>query len=443
MFLHEPELPASVRSELQHDAGVLNFEVHELSSVAGSPARPVLSNHPRPHAARRLNALVRILQPPRIEALQRFWGSDLQLLRTHREALAARLAAALASLRALNPIAMVVSEDGISAPLAVHAAARQLNIPIVDVPYGYGVRRDLEIALDNRQQSSTLIRVRGICGTLIRLFAPQWIKRGRHEGALMLAPSYIVAAESLGITLRDAWMIHGGLADRLCVESKQMERLYVEEGVPKEKLASTGSPYCDVMVGALARNAGAMAALRQPRRIQHGRTRVLVSWPPSYHDERAQFSEFSTYRDMSVAILGWLARVPACDVTVSLHPATHPADRAALVEAGVPLTDEYVIESLGQCDLFVTYFSSTIRWAIAAGKPVVNYDLYKLGLNVYDAAPGVSTVADLASFKRIITELVESDAAFAAIAAKQIAVAEEWGTLDGHSTSRVAAEITK
>ena len=433
-FLYEHELADSIREDLRTFASDFGMTVHELVPDQGGPLTPALGRHPRPWVARILNLVSRLVQAPRL-------GSDLLLLRRHREALASRLTAAITLLRTLNVAAMVVSEDGISAPLPILAAARHLGVPIIDVPYGYGVRRDLELDLDNKERRGALLRPRGLCGLLIRMLAPQWLKRGPHAGALMFPSPYIVAAESLGITLRDAWIIHGGYADRVCVESEQMKRVYIEEGIPVEKLALTGSPYCDAMVRALDANPEAQAVLRQPRRIVPGMTRVLVSWPPSYHGDRAAFSEFSSYREMSLAILGWLAAQPACGVTVSLHPATLAEDRQALIDIGVQLTDRYVIELIPQHDVFVTYFSSTIRWAVAAGKPVINIDLYKLGLTVYDTAPGVLKVSTAADFKRELTRLIASEAAFANTAAQQIAVAEDWGSIDGLSTSRVAAAV--
>src|SRR5947209_10577586 len=51
-------------------------------------------------------------------------------------------------------------------------------------------------------------------------------------------------------------------------------------------------------------------------------------------------------------------------------------------------------------DLFVTYFSSTIRWAIAAGKPVLNYDAYGVDLTIYDQSPGVENFKDFAAFRK-------------------------------------------
>lgn len=437
---------------LKRDAAALGAEVYSLEAAIKPLVRsgPLWRRHPRVSSAIAIWARVAamLFQPMRSvlpAVMQRVDGhaspGELTRLQKLREALAEQLAAARAVLSAAQPAAMVACEDGISAALAVHTAARQAAIPVVVVPYGYGVRRDLEIALDAKAAHGELITASGRWGGLIQSYAPQWLKTGHHAGALMYPEAYILAAESLGITLRDAWIIHGGHADRICVESEQMKRAYLAEGVPEQKLALTGTPYCDVMVRAAERNPAALAAVRQPRRIDPGGTRVLVSWPPNYHGDRAAFSEFATYREMSLTVLGWLSRQPRCAVTVSLHPATLAADRAALVENGVRLTDDYVIELIPQHDVFVTYFSSTIRWAVAAGKPVINFDLYKLGLSVYDAAPGVQSVSSFADFQREVTRLATSDAAFAEQAGRQIAVAPEWGTLDGLNTARVADVI--
>src|SRR5690606_37376810 len=130
----------------------------------------------------------------------------------------------------------------------------------------------------------------------------------------------ILARESLGITLNDAWVVHGGPANRLCVESPQMLEFYLEEGLPTEKLELTGSPYCDIMHRALERDAAARAAFLTPRRITPGRTRILVSWPPSYHASRGGKCAFPSYAEMSREVLGFLAALPDVDLWVSLHP---------------------------------------------------------------------------------------------------------------------------
>lgn len=361
-----------------------------------------------------------------------------------RRALGSQLAAAQRLLQKVGPAIVIVAEDGVSGPAAIQAAAIGRGLQVVDLPYGYGTQRDLEISLERKSgEEGALIRCEGPAGDLVRRHAPWWIKRGLFEGTLMFPPEYILWREALGMGLRDPWIVHGGTAVVLLAESRQMFDLYVKEGIPESALVLTGTPYCDLMLDGLAEHPEARAALRSPRRIDAGRTRILVSWPPSYHSERGAKSEFSTYREMTHKLLGWLKGLPNCDVTISLHPAAPDDDKASLAEIGLKSDDEYVLRLIPRHDVYVSYYSSTIRWAIAAGKPVVNYDAYKLELDVYDAAPGVQTVSDFAGFQRAISGLVSSPEGFASIAARQVAVAQDWGILDGKCMPRILEELDR
>src|SRR5436190_17720298 len=191
-------------------------------------------------------------------------SADIIQLEELRAVLSSQLAAARAILGRVRPRAIVCCEDGIASLLPMHTAARAAGIPVTIVPYGNAVQRDLEIALDAKKDRGELLLAGGAWSNTLASHASQWIKQGEHAGALMFPEAYIVAAESLGMTLRDAWTVHGGYAERLCVESEQMRRLYVSEGLPESKLVVTGTPYCDVLLRAVDQHPDAKAALRQP-----------------------------------------------------------------------------------------------------------------------------------------------------------------------------------
>ena len=360
----------------------------------------------------------------------------------HRRLLGARMAAAQALLRSLQPAVLVVAEDGISVPAAIIAAARSLGVPVADLPYGYGTRDDLDNALDEKLTAEPLHRpTTDRAGQALRLLAPQWVKRGKHAGVILFTQDYILAREALGMTLRDAWTVHGGYADRLFAESRQMLALYRSEGVPARKLALTGTPYCDVMAQALETDPQARAAFRMPRTVAPGKLRILVSWPTSYHATRGMHSEFPTYEDMTRTVLGWLASLPGCEVTLSLHPAIPAEARPAIEALGLRIDPGYVIGLIPRHDVYVSYFSSTQRWALACGKPVVNYDAYGVGLDVYDTAPGFIQTRKFAEFQARMLRLTDLEAGFAPTAAAQSAAAEEWGTVDGRASERILAEL--
>lgn len=357
--------------------------------------------------------------------------------------LGTRVAAAQRVLEEIDPAIVLVSEDGISGPAAVMAAARSLDLPVVDLPYGYGTQDDLEVALEEKAINGELIQADSWLGRLIAWLAPAWIKKGRFAGAIIFPPGYIAAREALGMTLRNAWIVHGGYADRLLVESEQMMDLYRAEGLPEKKLVLTGSPYCDTMFSSLKRSTEATAAFRSPRTVEPGKLRLLVSWPTSYHASRAAKCEFSTYEEMTKEILAWLNALPGCQLTVSLHPAISAAVRKDIGQLGLKISGEYVIDLIPKNDIYISYFSSTQRWAIACGKPVVNYDAYHVGLNIYDQAPGFFNALTFEDFKRTMLHLTSSMAAFEQCAARQIPIAERWGLVDGNCMQRMLTELDR
>jgi hypothetical protein len=276
---------------------------------------------------------------------------------------------------------------------------------------------------------------------MVQALAPQWLKKGAHAGALMFRPEYIAASEALGISLRDAWTVHGGYADCLCAESEQMASVYRSEGVPSGKVVLTGTPYLDTVFDACVRDPAARGALRKPRRIQPDVMRILISWPPSYHAERGGLSEFGTYSEMCREVLGGLKALPHTRLTLSLHPAVQGEDLAAVRQVGIEPTSEYVVPLIAQHDVYFTYFSSTIRWAVAAGKPVLNYDAYRLDLDVYARAPGVHTSPVFEELRNLALAWCTSPGAYDEAAQRQVEQAEFWGALDGKCNERILAEI--
>lgn len=341
----------------------------------------------------------------------------------------------------VSPCALVVSEDGVSISQFVLNAAKRMGIPIVDVPYGNATRQDFDIDIERKVSEGNSIKPEGLKGWLLRKIAPQWLKTGKHAGQLMFPQSFILKQELLGISIRDPWIVHGGASDRLCAENALALQQYLEEGVPPEKIALTGSPYSDRMLEGLAEDSPASSAFLKSAYIVSGRPRILVSWPPSYHSIFPGKNEFLTYEEMTVNILAFINTLKDCDVTVSVHPAADAKVHELLNGVGITTSVDDVIKLLPCNDIFITYFSSSIRWALGAGKVVLNYDAYRIGLDNYSTAPGFWTTAESAELKAKLAELVTNEAEFARLAGAQAADAPNWGFLDGKCNERILAEI--
>lgn len=355
--------------------------------------------------------------------------------------LSIELAAARDLIGQYKPSALIVAENGISGPLTLLSQAYHEGVVCVTVPYGNGRTVDLEIDQDRKRAAGEQIIPTGIDRIFLKLLAANWIKCGPHEGATMFEPAYIFALESLGLTLNKPWICHGGPSHIMCAENVVGYKQYIDEGMDPVRVKLTGSPYCDEMVEALACNEQASSAFLKPRFIDPTRPRILVSWPPDYHSTHVDKSEFPTYAEMTDTYFSLFKSLEYCDVTFSMHPDAGEAGASAVERNGIQPTCEHLVGLFPLHDIFVTFFSSATRWAIAAGKPVLNINLYDQNIRNYEHLPGVVHARSFSEFSTEIRKMVTDPSYYSQLATHQIQAASEYGILDGECVSRIIQEI--
>ena len=251
----------------------------------------------------------------------------------------------------------------------------------------------------------------------------------------------ILAREAIGASIERPWVLYGSQADVFCLPAEQYRDFLLTEGAAPDRLALTGGPTGSLIHEAVQESPDTVAAFRKPRKVAEGRTRVLVALPASYHADRAHLTAFESYVAMVEAVLRPLADRPDVSLTISLHPATQPEDRNSLGALSAAVSDANIFELIATHDLFVTDFSSTIRWAIASGIPTVNYDVYGFALAAYDGADGVITMSRHEDYLATIDRLLSDATFYATVAKRQIEVADYWGVIDGDFAERLTALI--
>ena len=103
-------------------------------------------------------------------------------------------------------------------------------------------------------------------------------------------------------------------------------------------------------------------------------------------------------------------------VVVRPHPRLSEPMLAPLRQANLAICWDDTATLVPLCDLYVASISATIRWAIACGKPVVNYDVFQYRFDDYDGVPGNILVNDIASFRQALSELAANPERLAALA---------------------------
>lgn len=110
---------------------------------------------------------------------------------------------------------------------------------------------------------------------------------------------------------------------------------------------------------------------------------------------------------------------------------------------GITPSSDHLVALIAQHDIFVSFFSSATRWAIAAGKPVLNIDLYDQQLPNFLHLEGVVHVRTLREFSDALDAISKSPEEFAKYAGPQVRAAPEFGIMDGTCVARIQQEVDR
>lgn len=328
--------------------------------------------------------------------------------------------------------------DEIPPPLVI-ARARQRGIASLVVPYT--LANATEIASQCFEWPSH--QVRGLPGRLAAWIAPHWTFEYRGRRLLRLPATKVLAREMTGTGVARPWTFYSGEADALAVESPRMLAYWRADGVPASRLQLTGALYDDVLARANAERESKRLSLAQALGLPPERPWVVSALPPAAPARLAP--DFTSYREMlRFWIDSLLARFPDANVLLRPHPSTRSDELPPIdTSRGLRLSVEDTAALVPLADLYVASISATIRWAIAAAVPVVNYDVYRFGYHDYNDAPGVLTVDSREDFQSALSSAAPGTAGHADLAAKQRLAAPEWGTLDGRAGERMLALIDR
>ncbi len=282
--------------------------------------------------------------------------------------------------------------------------------------------------------------VYGLARSLIARVFPHWVFVHRDRPLLRCPPGRVLAMELLRIAPPMPWIFNSSWADIFYQESDAMLEYYAAGGIPREQMTVTGSTSDDVMAEALAHMEERRAELCRSLDLPPGRKLIVTALPPDFLDQpggrpECDFTQYDALTDF------WLKTCCAygCNVVVALHPSTPPADVPKYERYGARVALRNTAELVPLCDIFVASISSTIRWAIACGKPVLNYDVYRYRYTDYVGIEGVITIEEQHEYVETLRRLVQDETYADDIRRKQQAIAGRWGRLDGQTGRRLVA----
>lgn len=332
----------------------------------------------------------------------------------------------------LKPNILILPEDivGLALPTFIKVG-HQHNIPSLIVPYTIANASEAaETLLAYKHQ-----HVKGFHQITALLF-PRWVYTYKGVKMLRLPYFFIWGLEVLRMSPPDPWMMNSGYANAIAVENEHMRKYYMNEGFYAHKLRDTGAIYDDTLSSILANKQERREELYKKLGLPAGKPLIVVASPSNQLvDQRP--CKFTSYDEALDSVAIPLSKhLDKYNIIVRPHPNFMVvADHYA--QYGIKHTDMDTAELIPLADIFIAAASATIRWAIACGIPVINYDLFKYRYADYNGEQGVVPVYEPEEFEAALNRMIVDTAYYDDIRAKQQAAMHEWGHTDGQSANRI------
>lgn len=327
--------------------------------------------------------------------------------------------------------AVVLAEDNVERDsYGWIAGAKRRGIRTVVT--SYGAISDQEAV--NAYRNSSSHAVNATQATLIRRHLPKWLAEGDGFAITRLPFTEAIARELTDTAPFNPWLVNTGDIDAIALESATVERTYLDYGFQASKLKLIGHPMHDLLSGVERERDDRRANIFDKFNFDYERPLAVVCMPP---DQLATSPGcYCNYTDIIFAFSQLPKKLAGMNVVVSPHPNISLEGLSLIRAAGVALEEVSASQLIPIADFYIASVSSTIKWALACGIPVINYDCYGYGYPDYQCVPQVIEVSDEGTYRAVLNRL--SDTA-EQVALKQLAKtnAGHWGVIDGMALSRL------
>jgi hypothetical protein len=327
---------------------------------------------------------------------------------------------------------LIACEDNIeySSHILIRVADAR-KIPTVIVPFT--ITNATEAAEFYFNCPENIVSSNFINRLVARIF-PHWVYTHRDRKLLRLPVERILVLEMSGLAPARPWMLNSGTDRRVAVESQRMLQHYLEEGLSAEQLVVTGALSDDVLFDAVCAADKKRKKLFDDLDLQQGRPLLLCSFPPNQFPRECGFA---SYEALVSFWMESLSRLERWNVVIRPHPRMRDHEINIVRSFGIPVTALDTASLVPLCNLYLASVSATIRWAIACGIPVINYDVYRMRYKDYTEVEGVLIVEEQQSLLQTLALLTNDKEYYERIEAAQKKEMHNWGMLDGKSGERM------
>jgi len=312
------------------------------------------------------------------------------------------------------------------------SAARKENVIVLTNP----LDRDSPRSYAMIYKSDNSLSLSGMLGRVIFKVFPKWVIEYENKRILRMSFEEVVSQEILKISPPKPWHTFGFLENIVVANNEIQQSFFSSIGVDKEKIKVVGCPELDYLAKVTAEGFN-----NSPRDFFANKKPVIVCALPQTHWIAGRpEAEFQDHKEMIDTWIECLSAQSNYNIVISLHPSMPYNDYKYLDRDNLKVAREDILNLIPICSIFVACLSSTIQFAIALGKPVINYDVYRYSLEIehlrFTKAKGTVTVLNKNDFLTEITKITSDSSYYNLLAGYQKNISKEWGLVDGESMDR-------
>lgn len=270
---------------------------------------------------------------------------------------------------------------------------------------------------------------------------PKWTYVHRKKRLIRWPAFKILAMKFFGLVPPLPWILNSSYADVILAAHQAMKTLMIREGIKSDQIRLTGSIVDDIMTENTKNLENRRDAFTRKLGLPKDKPILLCALPPPilYVFSRSQ-CDFKNYSDLVEFWIKSLLKAKNYTSIISLHPATQYDEIKYIEDWGVKISQEKIIDLIPLCDIFVASMSTTINFAVACGKPTINYDVYKFR-DIYWKFQGVLDTEQKDEFLLLLKKLTGDKDFYSQVLAKQQSESDQCGMLDGKCSDRILACI--
>lgn len=340
---------------------------------------------------------------------------------------------------------ILMPEDGIGSNYWAITAAIQLGKKVAVIPFGLGDSKVLIYkGIAEKHADGSLIDTSSVGGALVKKYWPGWVKElDKYGEVLFLPPEFIAALSLCDIQLEDPWVVQGGGAHKILIESIAMRDRYLSDNVPRDKMHISGTIYCDMLFDGLEKTGKDSQWLEKGKRYNQDRLSVLVCVPPSESKYWFDKSEFSSVAEYCLKLQKFFAKNPRYDVKYSFHPRMFAEDKKYVEEIGIIAETQNTINLIPACDVVITNLSSISRWSLVASRPNIDFDIFNFSREEFPDCEGYLYRTKFEEITQELDKLLNDDNYYQQISYGCKSIRDNFDKIDGLSAKKLANAINE